>query len=122
MFLGASVLSVWMATAVIVLGAIVYTLAELTGGPVLAATAAEAAPEHLRGRYLSMIQLAWNLSSAIAPVLFAWLLERGPEPIWLVMLVLAGAFALLTRAARHRAAAWPRSGSPTARAAPLPTG
>ncbi len=95
-FLGASVLSVWMATAVIVLGAIVYTLAELTGGPVLAATAAEAAPEHLRGRYLSMIQLAWNLSSAIAPVLFAWLLERGPEPIWLVMLVLAGAFALLT--------------------------
>ncbi|MGI8646347.1 MAG: MFS transporter [Nocardioides sp.] len=95
-FLGASVLSVWVATAVLILGGIVYTLAELTGGPVLAATAAEAAPDHLRGRYLSMIQLAWNLSGTIAPVLFAWLLERGPEPIWLLMLALAGLFSLIT--------------------------
>jgi len=95
-FLGASVLGVWLASAVLVIGGIVYTLAELTGGPVLAATAAEAAPDHLRGRYLSMIQLAWNLSGTVTPVLFAWLLERGPEPIWLMMLVLAGLFSLVT--------------------------
>ena len=29
-------------------------------------------------------------------MLFAWLLERGPEPLWFVMLALAGAFALVT--------------------------
>ena len=91
-FLGASALSVWVATVVMIVGGMVYTLAELTGGPVLAALAAEAAPEHLRGRYLSLIQLAWNVSSAIAPVLFAWLLARGPEPLWIVMLVLAAFF------------------------------
>ena len=79
-----------------VVGAIVYTLAELIGGPVLSATAAEAAPDHLRGRYLSMTQLAWNLSSTITPVGFAWLLDRGPEPIWFVMLAVAGAFALVS--------------------------
>lgn len=95
-FLGASVVSVWVATAVVVIGGVVYTLAELTGGPVLAALAAEAAAEHLRGRYLSMIQLAWNLSSTIAPVLFAWLLERGPEPLWLVMLGLTAFFVAVT--------------------------
>lgn len=95
-FLGGGVLSVWLATAVMVVGGMVYTLAELTGGPVLAALAAEAAPEQLRGRYLSMIQLAWNVSSTVAPVLFAWLLERGPEPLWFVMLALAGVFALVS--------------------------
>ncbi len=95
-FLGASALSVWVATVVMIVGGMVYTLAELTGGPVLAALAAEAAPEHLRGRYLSLIQLAWNVSSAIAPVLFAWLLARGPEPLWIVMLVLAAFFAAVS--------------------------
>jgi sugar phosphate permease len=95
-FLGASVLTVSVATAVMVLGGVVYTLAELTGGPVLAATAAESAPDHLRGRYLSMTQLAWNLSSTVAPVLFAWLLELGSAPLWLVMLVISGLFTLVT--------------------------
>ena len=59
-FLLASELSVWVATVVVVVGCMVYTLAELMGGPVLSALAAEAAPEHLRGRYLSLIQLAWT--------------------------------------------------------------
>jgi MFS family permease len=92
---GAGVLSVALAVVVLVLGGVVYTMAELMGGPVLGALAAEAAPEHLRGRYLSLIQLAWNLSSTVAPVLFAWLLERGPTPLWLVMLGVAAASALV---------------------------
>ncbi len=75
-----------VATAVVLVGSVVYTLAELLGGPVLAALAAESAPAHLRGRYLSMIQLAWDSSGAVGPVLFAWLLERGPGPLWTVML------------------------------------
>lgn len=94
-WLGASVLSVAVAMVVLVLGGVVYTMAELMGGPVLGALAAEAAPEHLRGRYLSLIQLAWNVSSTVAPVLFAWLLERGPTPLWLVMLGVAAASALV---------------------------
>ena len=88
-FLGASALSLALATVVIVLGAVLYTMAELLGGPVLAALSAEAAPAHLRGRYLSLIQLAWNLSATIGPVLFAWLLGRGAAPLWLVMAGLA---------------------------------
>jgi MFS family permease len=94
-FLGASALSVAVATFVVVLGGMVYTVAELMGGPVLGALAAEAAPEHLRGRYLSLIQLAWNLSSTIAPVLFAWLLDRGPAPLWVVMLGVAAVATLV---------------------------
>ena len=119
-FLSGSVLSVSVATAVMVIGGVIYTLAELTGGPVLAALSAEAATEHLRGRYLSLIQLAWNVSSALTPVLFAWLLERGPEPLWVLMLVLTGVFALVTlRVGATMPAAAARV---TNRAAPLPTG
>ncbi|MDP2772904.1 MAG: MFS transporter, partial [Nocardioides sp.] len=81
--LGASRLSVVLATAVVLVGSVVYTLGELIGGPVHGALSAEAAPEHLRGRYLSLIQLAWNGSGALAPVGVAWLLSRGPEPVWL---------------------------------------
>lgn len=89
--LGASWLPVAVGTLVVLLGGVVYTVGELLGGPVLGALSAEAAPEHLRGRYLSLIQLAWNLASTVAPVLFAWLLGRGASPLWLVLL--AGALA-----------------------------
>ncbi len=89
-FLACGWLAPAAATGLVVVGGIVYTLAELAGGPVLAALSAEASPEHLRGRYLSLIQLSWNLSGTIAPVLFAWLLERGSEPLWFAMLALAG--------------------------------
>jgi MFS family permease len=55
---------------------------------VTAALSAEAAPDHLRGRYLSMIQLAWSVSGTVAPVAFAWLLDRGETSLWFAMLAL----------------------------------
>jgi MFS family permease len=87
--LGASWLPVAVASAVLLLGAAVYTLGELVGSPVHAALAAEAAPEHLRGRYLSLIQLAWNLAGTVAPVSFAWLLDRGPSAMWIAVVAMS---------------------------------
>lgn len=83
--LSASAMSMWLAVVVVLASGVVYTAGELIGGPVTAALAAEAAPEHLRGRYLSMIQLAWNLASTVTPVTFAWLLDRGAAPIWVAL-------------------------------------
>jgi MFS family permease len=94
--LGATVVGIALGVVVVLVGAVVYTLGELTGGPVTSALAAEAAPEQLRGRYLSMIQLAWNVSSTVAPVAFAWLLDRGETPLWFVLLGLALAGAALS--------------------------
>jgi MFS family permease len=100
-FLGASALGVTLGIVIVLASAVIYTLGELTGGPVTSALAAEAAPDHLRGRYLSLIQLAWNVSSTVTPVAFAWLLDRGATPLWLGLLGLTalGAFvsALLGR-------------------------
>ena len=54
-----------------------------------------------------MIQLAWNLSSTVAPVAFAWLLDRGSSQIWVVLagmsLVGAALTLLLGRVLPHAA-------------------
>src|SRR6478736_4668133 len=93
--LGASRLSIALATVVVLVGAVVYTAGEVLGGPVHGALSAEAAPEHLRGRYLSLIQLAWNLAGTISPVAFAWLLDRGTAPIWFGLTAVAAVGGLL---------------------------
>jgi MFS family permease len=86
--LGADRVGTATGVAIVLAAVVIYTLGELTGGPVTSALAAEAAPEHLRGRYLSMIQLAWNVSSTVTPVAFAWLLDRGATPLWVALLAL----------------------------------
>lgn len=101
-FWALAALPVWAAVGLSVLAGMVYTLAELTGGPVHAALSAEAAPEHLRGRYLSLIQLSWNLSSTVAPVAFAWLLAQGAAPLWLALLLLTVVSAGVCAAAGRR--------------------
>ncbi|MBD3913426.1 MFS transporter [Nocardioides hwasunensis] len=93
MFAVAGWLPVWLAVLVMLVGAAVYTGGELVGGPVFSATAAEAAPDHLRGRYLGLFQLSWGLGGAVAPLTFTWLLEHGQVTIWwvLALIGLAGA-------------------------------
>ena len=93
----AGVLPVGVAVVAMLLGALVYTGGELTGGPVFSAVAAEAAPDHLRGRYLGLVQLIWGLGGAVAPVAYTSLLEHGTFTIWLVLglvAVFAAAYSL----------------------------
>ncbi|MET0579918.1 MAG: MFS transporter, partial [Ilumatobacteraceae bacterium] len=89
MFVVAGWLPVWLAVAVMLVGSVVYTFGELTGGPVLSATAAEAAPDHLRGRYLGLFQLSWGVGGAVTPVAFTWLLAHGPTTLWWVLALVA---------------------------------
>ena len=93
--LGATQTSVVVATLLVLGGSAVYTLGEMLGGPVLAALAAEAAPDHLRGRYLAWNQVAWTATGAAAPVTFAALLSQGAAATWLSLLALSVAGGLL---------------------------
>ena len=96
MFVVAGWLPVWLAVAVVLVATAVYTFGELTGGPVFSATAAEAAPDHLRGRYLGLFQLGWGLGGAVAPVAFTWLLTHGQTTTWWVLgLIALGSAAFL---------------------------
>ncbi|MBE7325371.1 MFS transporter [Nocardioides sp. Y6] len=97
-FVAVGLLPLVVAVVAVLLGAAVYTLGELIGGPVLNATAAEAAPAHLRGRYLGLTQLSWGVTGAVTPVVFTWLLARGEVAVWVVL----GAVALLAAASAVR--------------------
>ncbi|MCY7399716.1 MAG: MFS transporter [Nocardioides sp.] len=98
LFVLAGWLPVWLAVVVMLAGAAVYTGGELVGGPVFSATAAEAAPDHLRGRYLSLFQLSWGIGGAVTPLAFTWLLSHGDATLWWVLglVGLAGAAYLRT--------------------------
>lgn len=89
LFVVAGWLPVWLAVVVMLVGAAIYTTGELAGGPVFIATSAEAAPDHLRGRYLGLVQLTWGLGGAITPVAYTWLLDHGTQTIWLALAVVA---------------------------------
>ncbi|MFF3429777.1 MFS transporter [Streptomyces sp. NPDC002602] len=77
--------------------AVLYTVGELVHSGPAQSLSVQAAPDHLRGRYLSVYQLSWSLCRTVAPLLLGLLLEAGPWQLWtvLALMVLTGATALL---------------------------
>jgi MFS family permease len=108
-----------LAVGVVLLGALVYTLGEILGGPVTSTVAAESAPEALRGRYLALNQLAVSIAGAVAPAALSGLLSAGAAAIWLTLVgvsALGAALATLigeaVPAARSRIGGVPGRSSP----------
>jgi MFS family permease len=97
-FLEASELPRSLALAAVLVGCVIYTLGEIVYSPAADALSAEAAPEDLRGRYLSVYQLSWTASVTATPLLAGALLDAGPVPLWTVftLIALGGGAAVLT--------------------------
>lgn len=95
MLYAADALSVTAGVVVVLAGAVVYTLGELTAGPVAAALSAEAAPAARRGRYMAATQLAWSSSGAVGPLLYSALLSWGSLALWGGTVVLCAGWAAL---------------------------
>jgi len=97
LFLGASPAPAALAVVLALAGTVVYSLGEIVYSPAADALAAEAAPDHLRGRYLSVWQLSWTASLTVGPVLAGSLLDLGAVPLWTTFGLLAatGAVAVL---------------------------
>ncbi|MFI7382783.1 MFS transporter [Streptomyces sp. NPDC049813] len=79
------------------LATLAYTCGELLHGTTSGALASDAAPEHMRGRYLSTYFLSWSIAKAAAPALFTALLAASTALTWTVLAagVLIGSLALL---------------------------
>ncbi|MGW8761564.1 MFS transporter [Streptomyces sp. NPDC055815] len=77
--------------------AVLYTAGELVHSAPSQSLSVQAAPDHLRGRYLSVHQLSWSVCRTVAPMLLGFLLDTGPWHLWAVLaaLVLTGAAVLL---------------------------
>jgi MFS family permease len=73
------------ATLVLVVGTLVFTVAEATHAPISTALAAGTAPIAARGRYLATFQYSFAIASVIAPAFFAGLYETGHATPFLVL-------------------------------------
>ena len=100
--------------AVIIIGTLIWTLAEIIGAPASWAYPALAGPAHLRSRYIGSFQFMFGLGSAVGPIVGGALftvLGHGVWPVLAIGSVFALAFGLI-------GVVNPTSTTPTAGAAP----
>ncbi|MFF3859496.1 MDR family MFS transporter [Streptomyces sp. NPDC002209] len=69
----------------LILGMVVFTVAELLQAPTSSALTVSIAAGHLRGRYLGLEELMWSLARVMAPTVFTWLLARGAGLPWFAL-------------------------------------
>jgi MFS family permease len=102
MFYAADALSVTTGIVVVLMAAFVYTLGEMTSGPVVSALAAETPPADQRGRYMAATQLAWGAAGAVSPLLYSALLDRGSLAAWGGPILICAVWAVLIEVLTHR--------------------
>ncbi|GAA4985635.1 MFS transporter [Kitasatospora paranensis] len=79
----------WCVLGGLLLGIVLYTLAETAATPFSADLSVSLAPEHLRGRYLAVHQLSWTFGQTVAPGVLTLLLTRGAGWPWLFLIALS---------------------------------
>jgi MFS family permease len=94
------------AAAVIGAGAVVFGLGECFQGPVQGALVADLAPPRLRGRYMAVSTISWDVGFVVGPAVGGFVLGAEPYALWplaaFVCLVAgAGALALERRLPRE---------------------
>jgi MFS family permease len=80
------------------LAAIVFGLGECFHGPTQGALVADLAPPRLRGRYMALSTLSWEIGFVIGPTAAGFILSAAPNALWPIAsfaCVLAGCGALL---------------------------
>jgi MFS family permease len=80
------------------LAAIVFGLGECLHGPTQGALVADLAPPRLRGRYMALSTLSWEIGFVIGPTAAGFILAAQPNALWPIaatVCVAAGFGALL---------------------------
>jgi predicted MFS family arabinose efflux permease len=93
-FLGGLWLEALAAAAAFGLAAVVFGLGECFQGPVQGALVADLAPPRLRGRYMAVSTISWDVGFIVGPAIGGFVLAAEPLALW----PLAGAVCLLAGA------------------------
>jgi MFS family permease len=80
--------------AIFVIGTLLWTLAEIIGGPTMFAYPGMAAPQPLLGRYVGSAHAMFGLGSALGPFLGVWVWNQSGSQVW-VWCGLAGAIGVV---------------------------
>jgi predicted MFS family arabinose efflux permease len=67
---------------VFIVGTFIWTIAEITAGPTMAAYPGRIAPGPLRGRYIASMQTMFNLGAAVGPVLGVAIYRAVGSAVW----------------------------------------
>lgn len=95
--LGGHWLEAAAAAAAFALAAIVFGFGECFQGPVQGALVADLAPPRLRGRYMAVSTISWDVGFIVGPAVGGFVLQAEPLALWPlagVVCLLAGAGAL----------------------------
>jgi predicted MFS family arabinose efflux permease len=95
---GGTLFEAGAAAAVFILAGMVFGLGECFQGPTQGALVADLAPPRLRGRYMAVSTMSWDVGFIIGPAAGGLLLDREPFALWPVaaaVCLLAGAGCLL---------------------------
>jgi predicted MFS family arabinose efflux permease len=93
-FLGGLSLEALAAATAFGLAAVVFGLGECFQGPVQGALVADLAPPRLRGRYMAVSTISWDVGFIVGPAIGGFVLAAEPLALW----PLAGAVCLLAGA------------------------
>jgi predicted MFS family arabinose efflux permease len=81
-FLGGLWLAAAAAAVVFGVAAIVFGLGECFQGPVQGALVADLAPARLRGRYMAVSTISWDIGFVIGPAVGGFVLQAKPLALW----------------------------------------
>ncbi|HEU5158185.1 MAG TPA: MFS transporter [Streptosporangiaceae bacterium] len=86
-----------VAVTLVLAGIIVFSVGEMAVGPAAAALAIAASRPGLRGRYSSLFQMSWTISTVAGPAAVGALLQAGSWALWSVLgaVIMAGALGVL---------------------------
>ncbi len=79
---GLSLYALPWGVAIFLIGTLVWSLAEIIGGPTMFASPGMVAPEHLRGRYIGSMQLMFALGGALGPGLGVFAYDAIGLAMW----------------------------------------
>jgi predicted MFS family arabinose efflux permease len=79
---GLSLYALPWGVAIFLIGTLVWTLAEIIGGPTMFAYPGMVAPDQLRGRYIGSMQLMFSLGNALGPGLGVFLYDAIGLNVW----------------------------------------
>ncbi|HXV33010.1 MAG TPA: MFS transporter [Gaiellaceae bacterium] len=81
-FLGGLWLAAAAAAVAFGLAAVVFALGECFQGPVQGALVADLAPPRLRGRYMAVSAISWDIGFVIGPAVGGFVLQAEPLALW----------------------------------------
>jgi predicted MFS family arabinose efflux permease len=79
---GGATLEAIAASSVFALAVLVFGLGECFQGPTQGALVADLAPPRLRGRYMALSTISWEIGFVIGPAIGGFVLDRQPLALW----------------------------------------